>query len=149
MWAVNPFRNFFRSRCAACLLISALGSWPVAARQALVTEVLSLPEAIALAQQHDPWLQGNHHRQRAVEADSVAAGQLPDPQLSLGVANLPVDSLQFNQEPMTQLTVAVSQVFPRGQSRQLQQQHLSQIGASYPYQRADRRAKVAVTLSQA
>ncbi len=38
-------------------------------------------------------------------------------------ANFPTDSFNINQEPMTQLTVGVSQMFPRGDSLALPSQH--------------------------
>ncbi len=40
------------------------------------------------------------------------AGVLPDPMLNVGVMNVPVDSLELDQEPMTQVTVGVSQTIP-------------------------------------
>jgi outer membrane protein TolC len=108
---------------------------------------LSLERAIAIAQQYDPWLDGSAHRERALEAQSIAAGSLPDPMVSAGFANLPTDSFDFDQEAMTQFKLALSQVFPRGDSRQLQQKQLQLMGAEQPYQRDDRRAHVAVKVS--
>ncbi len=40
------------------------------------------------------------------------AESLPDPQLSIGLMNLPVDSFSFNQEAMTAKTIGVTQAFP-------------------------------------
>ena len=40
------------------------------------------------------------------------AGALPDPQLSFNLMNLPVNSFDFNQEPMTGKQVALVQMFP-------------------------------------
>jgi len=37
---------------------------------------------------------------------------LPDPMLTLGLANLPTNSFSFTQEPMTQKVVGISQSFP-------------------------------------
>ncbi len=108
---------------------------------------LSLERAIAMAQQHDPWLVGSEHRQRALEAQSISAGSLPDPMVSAGFANLPTDSFDFNQEAMTQFKLGLSQVFPRGDSRGLQQKQLRLRGAEQPYQRDDRRAQLTVRVS--
>jgi|GEM_PF-5219437 len=41
-----------------------------------------------------------------LDALSVEAGSLPDPSVSLGVANLPIDTFDFSQEGMTQFKVA-------------------------------------------
>ena len=111
-------------------------------------EPLSLEQAVAIAQQHDPWLSGSRYRQQATEAQSVAAGELPDPMVSLGFANLPVDSFDFGQEPMTQFKIGLSQAFPRGDTRSLKRQQLHELGRQHPYMREDRRAQVEVTVSQ-
>ena len=39
-------------------------------------------------------------------------GALPDPRLGLGVMNLPVNSFDFDQEPMTSKKVSIMQMFP-------------------------------------
>jgi outer membrane protein TolC len=108
---------------------------------------VSLHQAVNLAQQLDPWLQGSLLRQEALEAQATSAGTLPDPQLSMGFANLPIDSFDFNQEAMTQFKVGVSQQFSRGESLQLQRQQLEKLGAQHPYLRADRKARTRVTVS--
>ena len=79
----------------------------------------TLDQVIQLAIENDPWFQGNQYKQQALDDQSVSAGQLPDPKLSLGIANLPTDTFEFNQEPMTQFKVGVSQQFPRGKTREL------------------------------
>jgi len=109
---------------------------------------LTLTDAVHLAQTNDPWLEGNVHMQQALEADSIGAAQLPDPTVSVGWINVPTDTFDNDQEPMTQLKVGINQVFPRGDTRQLKQKQIQQTSARYPYMRADRRAKVALTVSQ-
>lgn len=123
--------------CAALLFMWACSS----------QAALTLPEAVAIAQRNDPWLQGNEFRQFAIEAQSTAAGTLPDPVVSVGFANLPTDTFDFDQEAMTQFKVGVSQMFPRGDSRALDQKRLALVGSQHPYQREDRRAKVAVNIA--
>jgi len=109
---------------------------------------LSLGEAVEAAQLNDPWLVGNRHSQDAIESMSVAAGTLPDPKVSLGLANVPVDTFDFNQEPMTQFKLGVTQMFPRGDSLAVKRKQLEAIGSEYPYLRLDRKAKIVVTVSQ-
>ncbi len=108
---------------------------------------LSLEEAVSLAQANDPWLRGSELRQEAARAEAVAAGQLPDPTVSLGLANLPVDTFDFNQEPMTRFNVGLAQVFPRGKTRALRQRQFTEFSERHVHLRADRLAKVEVTVA--
>jgi outer membrane protein TolC len=108
---------------------------------------LELHDAVEMAQRNDPWLRGSEFRQQAVAENSVAAGELPDPVVTVGFANLPTDTFDFNQEPMTQFKVGITQEFPRGESRALQRKRLSLLGAQHPLQRADRQARVAVQVT--
>ena len=110
--------------------------------------VLSLEAAIEAAQSNDPWLVENRHSQDAVESMSVAAGTLPDPTISFGLANFPIDTFAIDQEPMTQVKVGVTQVIPRGDSLQIKRKRLQTLGSQFPYQRRDRRATTVVTVSQ-
>jgi len=83
---------------------------------------LATAEAMALAD--DPALHRYEARRRAVDERSVAAGQLPDPQLKMGVMGLPTDTFDLGQEAMTQVQLGVVQKFPRGRSRELRSRQL-------------------------
>ncbi|MFT5296622.1 MAG: outer membrane protein TolC [Colwellia sp.] len=107
---------------------------------------LSFTEAVKAAQKNDPWLTGNVHKQRAIESMSIAVNALPDPKMSIGLANLPTNGLDFGQEGMTQAKVAISQMFPRGDTLAIKSQQLKIQSEAYPYQRKDRISKVAVTV---
>nr|WP_230515137.1 TolC family protein [Teredinibacter turnerae] len=100
------------------------------------------------AQRQDPWVQGSLKRQESLDALSVEAGSLPDPSVSLGVANLPIDTFDFSQEGMTQFKVGVSQMFPRGKTLSLKREKLQKLSEMQPHARADRNAQVAVTVAQ-
>ena len=108
----------------------------------------TLDQVIQLAIENDPWFQGNQYKQQALDDQSVSAGQLPDPKLSLGIANLPTDTFEFNQEPMTQFKVGVSQQFPRGKTRELKRQQLEQKSEQTVFQREDRKAMVTLKITQ-
>ena len=110
--------------------------------------VLGLETAVEAAQSNDPWLVENRHSQDAVESLSVAAGTLPDPTVSFGLANFPTDTFAIDQEPMTQVKVGVTQVIPRGDSLQIKRKQLQTLGSQFPYQRLNRRATTVVTVSQ-
>lgn len=111
------------------------------------TFTLSLEGAAEAAQFNDPWLVKSQHTQNAVESLSVAAGTLPDPRVSLSLANLPTDTFDFDQEAMTQLKVGVAQMFPRGDTLALKQKQLEIVATQFPFQRQDRKAKVVVMVS--
>ena len=109
---------------------------------------IDLEEAIIIAQKIDPWIEGNQYQQQAIEADSIVAGTLPDPIVAAGFVNVPTNSFEFNEEPMTQFKAGVTQILPRGDSLALRQKQLSVMSSQYPYQRDDRRAKVAVNVAE-
>ena len=111
-------------------------------------EELSLFAAIEMAQANDPWLKGNQFTQAKVESMAISAGQLPDPKMSVGLANIGADSFDFGQEPMTQLKLGVSQMIPRGKSLSLSTDRLNTLAKQFPYQREDRKAQLAVKVSQ-
>jgi len=136
-------RSVSLAACCSGLLLAALLLGAVAP----VRAALSLPQAIEQAQRNDPWLAGSSYRQQALEARSIAAGTLPDPMVDVGFASLPTDTFDFDQEAMTQFKVGMSQKFPRGDSRALERQRLAQLGDQQPFQREDRRARVAVSVA--
>ena len=75
---------------------------------------LSLKEAEQIALDLDPMTKVFAARAEAYTEQAVAEGQLPDPKLKLGTVNVPVDSFDIEQEPMTQLQVGVVQSIPPG-----------------------------------
>lgn len=82
-------------------------------------ENLTIEEAGRLALADDFTLRAIEARSTSMHEKSVATGKLPDPQLKIGFANLPTDSFNLGQEPMTQTVIGVRQMFPRGQTRSL------------------------------
>jgi len=107
---------------------------------------LSFSRSISIAQNNDPWLVGNKHQQDSIRYLSEASNTLPDPKMSIGFANLPTDGFDFDQEGMTQFKVGLTQMFPRGDSLAIKNRQLREQSEAYPYQRQDRKAKVAVTV---
>lgn len=80
---------------------------------------LGLDEVAALAVRQQPQLLAQQAAIHALGHGAPAAGELPDPRLNLGVANLPTNSFSFTQEPMTMATIGVSQMIPGGDKRRL------------------------------
>lgn len=110
--------------------------------------MLSLEQAVLTAQTNDHWLQGNVLRQSAVEAQSTASGTLPDPQISVGLLNLPSDSWAFDQEAMTQFKIGISQTFPRGEVLALRQSQLKIDAGKFPLLRENRKAQLKASVTQ-
>jgi len=94
-------------RIAGFLLIAF-----IAAPAARAEHGLTLAEAERLALERAPWYA--HHRANVEAAAERAAyeGQLPDPQLSLGLLNVPTDTWKLDREDMTMAMVGVRQSFP-------------------------------------
>ena len=76
---------------------------------------LSFNDAINLALQETPLLSANQAQIEAARQQAIPAGELPDPQLALGVDNLPIqggDSFSLSRDFMTMQRVGVMQAFP-------------------------------------
>ena len=77
---------------------------------------LSLPEALRLAQVRSPQLAAQSAAVGAAESLIVSAGQRPDPQLGIGVENLPIngsDAFSVGGDFMTMRKIGISQQFTR------------------------------------
>ncbi len=99
---------------------------------------LTIEEAGQLAVKDDYTLQAISARSRSMTELSLAAEKLPDPKLKLGFANLPTDTFNLGQEPMTQTVIGVQQMFPRGQTRTLSSARINESVARYGAEAEDR-----------
>jgi len=75
-------------------------------------ESLTLQRAIELALANNQALAVLRAQAEALDAVPSQAGALPDPTLGLNALNLPTDTFDLGQEPMTQMQVSLSQSFP-------------------------------------
>lgn len=75
-------------------------------------ECLILSDLIQEALEYNPLLEAASQKVLSAERAIPQAGALPDPKLTLGLINLPVNSFAFDQEPMTGKQIAVTQMFP-------------------------------------
>ena len=130
---------------AFIVIVSGCLPWTLSAAE---MPILSLSRAVEIAIEHDPWHTASQARQRALEAQSQAVSGFPSPKLSVSAMNLPTDSFSFNQENMTQLSVGVSQMFPRGDTLSLLSRQLTEKGNALPLLQLDRQADVTATVSQ-
>jgi outer membrane protein TolC len=131
---LNVFFRVYKSVVIGGLFLTSLG---ISAEPKLALE-----DAINLAIQGDPWSVQSIHLQRALLDESVAAGALPDPRITLGAANLPTDTFDTGQEGMTQATIGLSQRFPRGDSRSLARDKKKELAESQSFQRQNRQELV-------
>lgn len=135
---MSAFKGF------ACLILLVTTSSQISAEQ---KTPLTLQQAVAQAIQKDPWLEGSQYRENATIFSSIAADTLPDPVVSLGLANVPTDGFAFDQEPMTQIKAGISQMFPRGESLSIRRKQLEELATQHPFMRLDRMAKTQVAVS--
>ena len=83
---------------------------------------LSIEEAVKIALERDPLISAYQARKEAYQDQAIAEDSLPDPQIKLGLMNLPSDTFKRDQEPMTQLQLGIQQMFPRGKTLELKSQ---------------------------
>jgi outer membrane protein TolC len=78
---------------------------------------LTLAEAERLALDREPGQAALLARADALANQSVAAGELPDPTVRMGIVNYPLESGGFTTEGMTQAQLGYRQAFPPGKAR--------------------------------
>jgi outer membrane protein TolC len=103
----------------ACVVI--LGALLPVAHSLAQTPALSLPEARRLAVERSRQLAGQDAAIDATRQAAVAAGQLPDPVLRLGIDNLPIsgpDRFSLSNDFMTMRRVGLMQELTRSDKRQ-------------------------------
>lgn len=106
---------------ASALVVAAALAWPVRSIWA-ADGGLSLSQAQRIAVERSRQLDAQDAAATASRSMAIAALQLPDPVLKLGLDNLPVDgadSFNFNRDFMTQRRIGLSQEFTREEKRQL------------------------------
>ncbi len=104
-------------RSAALITILALLVLPAAHA---IEKPLTLTEALQLATQHSPLLAAQRSAITAAEELLVAARELPDPKLRLGIDNLPADGpdrYSLTRDFMTMRKIGVMQEFVRAEKR--------------------------------
>jgi len=83
---------------------------------------LTMEEAARLATVDQPLLAEREAKIHAEEHQAIASAQLPDPQLSGGIKELPIDTSEAfstRRDNFTEFTIGLSQEFPRAEKRRL------------------------------
>lgn len=104
-----------RARPCAVALLASLLALPG------VSVALTLEQALQLAEAEAPALQAQRASLTAARSAAIPAGELPDPQLRLGLQNLPIegdDRWQMGAEPMSMQMVGLMQEVPNRAKRQ-------------------------------
>lgn len=113
---------------------------------------LSFEEALNRAANGAPLLEARSQQIRARQSEAVAAGQLPDPKLGIGIDNFPVSgppAFSLTEENMTMERIGIEQDVPNLAKRHAQKDRAAaNIVAAQARSAADvRRIKVATALA--
>lgn len=125
-----------------------LNCWHLSAT-AQQSEQPQLPLLLSQALSQDYALAQSQHSERAISAQRDAVQPLPDPRVSVGMLNVPVDGFALDEQAMTQFKVGVSQILPRGDSVELARNALSARAAEHPARRLLREAQVTQAVTTA
>lgn len=96
--------------CFALILLLSMSAGSKTYAQ--VADLLQLQDARSRALSSNPGLAAMQERYEALTHIAPQVSTLPDPIVSLNAMNFPWDSFDVNQEPMTQVQLGVSQMFP-------------------------------------
>jgi len=102
----QPVSIFLRT--AGCLLMLYITQ----AQSSINIPPLTLTSAVELAVGNNPSLAEVQARYEAMAEIPSQVSALPDPMLQLNLMNMPTDSFDFDQEPMTQIQFGVTQAIP-------------------------------------
>ncbi len=129
----RPFTLF------APLLLSVMAFVPALVQ---AQEALTLEQAVAEALAANPGLSAIEARAQALAEIPDQAEALPDPVLSVNIANLPLDSFSFTQEGMTQFQVGITQALPYPGKLALRAQAASQQARAATFDLHERRLQL-------
>lgn len=135
---------------AALYFLVLLGSaFHTVSTQAAEAVQLSTDEAELIALADEPGLLALTESAAAVMEQSVAAGQLPDPQIGLGLQNYPIQDGGFSTEGMTQAVIGLRQAFPRGDTLKLKTRRLESLSSGLTADAENRARQVVLATRRA
>ena len=137
-------RRLILSQLVYALIFSAVFTVSAQAQQ---RDSLTLAEAEDLALEQEPGQVAYLARAHALDEQAVAAGQLPDPILRIGLQNYPINSGNFTTEGMTQAQLGFRQAFPRGKSRAVSTRRLRSL-ATVQSENAEARMRDVLTATR-
>jgi outer membrane protein TolC len=132
----------------ACGLLAAGIGFSPACR----AEELSHDRAIEIALEGAPIVQAQRALVESAQAESIGAGRLPDPELIVGVDNVPItdaDAFSLTSDFMTMRKVGVMQAFPNARKRSSERERASAAVALSQSQSKQTALEVSRSTSQA
>ena len=101
------------------LAVLVLPAMSVSLQAAEADATLSLQEAERIAIKRDLILQSQQASHQAMQEQSIAADNWPDPVFKFGALAVPVDTYDLEQEQMTQVVLGYKQMLPRGNTAKI------------------------------
>lgn len=91
---------------------------------------LTLAEAEQIALETDPVVGQLQAQSVALSERAIAEGQLSDPELSIGIAEVPLDNFSLGEHEDTEVRIVLSQAFPPGHTRQFRTQRMNAMASA-------------------
>ncbi|MDJ0710429.1 MAG: TolC family protein [Woeseiaceae bacterium] len=110
---------------------------------------LTLAAAEKLATDKEPGMVALLARSQAARDLAIAAEQLPDPTMRVGLANFPISGGGFSTEAMTQAQLGFRQTFPRSRSRELGGEVMRSQGEALRHGADARRREIVASVRRA
>ncbi|CAK2608399.1 Outer membrane protein TolC [Vibrio crassostreae] len=133
---------------AAFLSSSALAAAPASTQANQQSSTQQLNTLIEIALSQDSNRKQYFAQSQAMRETGIASATLMDPKLKVGFGGLPVDSFQFDEDPMTNISVGLMQQFERGNTLDLQQKKAGQQADGLALQVQARELTVANSMTQ-
>ena len=132
---------------AAFISTSALAA-PTSTQAEQQSSTQQLNTLIEIALSQDSNRKQYFAQSQAMRETGIASATLMDPKLKVGFGGLPVDSFQFDEDPMTNISVGLMQQFERGNTLDLQQKKAGQQADGLALQVQARELTVANSMTQ-
>ncbi|NAZ46890.1 TolC family protein [Vibrio toranzoniae] len=132
----------------AFISASALAAAPASTHADQQSSTQQLNTLIEIALNQDSNRKQYFAQSQAMRETGIASATLMDPKLKVGFGGLPVDSFQFDEDPMTNISVGLMQQFERGDTLDLQQKKASQQADGLALQVDARELTVANSMTQ-
>jgi outer membrane protein TolC len=132
------------SICAVTL--SAIPNSMAAPQAALIQP--SLTQLVDVALKNDANRLALFAQSQAIREAGIASSSLPDPKIKFGVGGLPVDSLRFDDDGATNISVSLMQQFSRGDTLELQKTKAFQQADGMEWKIAARDLEVTNNMTQ-
>ncbi len=109
---------------------------------------LTLNNIIELAVARDQGVVQLNLQSLSLKETGIASATLLDPKVKFGVGGLPVDSFQFDDDAMTNISIGLSQQFSRGATLDLSKKHYQQQAQAMNYKADLRKLDIAKSITQ-